>query len=112
MTAPDDEVEREDELESFRSEWREEVARRQRVPPITRSAASLPSPVAPRLPTLEEHWDPVRQDEDVNHQQSSVVSTPVDDYERAVRSEREGRLNDGLLVYSHLTRIHGLMDTK
>jgi hypothetical protein len=83
-----------DELETFRREWINEALSRRRNPPAPVPVpAPIPAPVQDEQPPVEELQALVIEEEPAKER----VLKPVEIYELAVVSEREGRLNDGPL---------------
>lgn len=124
-----------DELESFRQQWREEVTRRSK-PKAAPAAPATPAPTAPpptRLPPtrheasdrkeIEEEGPPLASfdPDELAHQVGELsVEPPEDDFsrrdvaeptsalehfERAVEKEAEGNLGDSLSHYRKAYRV-------
>jgi len=113
----------EDELAAFRREWQEETKRRQPPPPSTASTSTKippprdlpqpqpqqPQPTSPKgkswLESVQRQLDEVQLEETqigdrpepIKEKERERPKSALDLYSEAVKSEQEGRLNDGEL---------------
>lgn len=124
-----------DELESFRQQWREEVTRRSR-PKAAPPAPATPTPTAPppaRLPPtrheashrkeIEEEGPPLASfdpdelaqrvgelsveppEDDFSRREVAEPTSALEHFERAVEKEAEGNLGDSLSHYRKAYRV-------
>lgn len=124
-----------DELESFRQQWREEVTRRSR-PKAAPPAPAIPTPTAPpsaRLPPtrheashrkeIEEEAPPLASfdpdelaqqvgelsveppEDDFSRREVAEPTSALEHFERAVQKEAEGNLGDSLSHYRKAYRV-------
>lgn len=123
----------EDELAAFRREWQEETKRRQPLPSTAGTSTKIPPrdqppqqpqqpiPTSPKgkstglnwLETVQQQLDDVKlvetqiedRPEPIKEKERERPKSALDLYSEAVKSEQEGRLNDGKLFVSLLLDV-------
>lgn len=84
------------ELESFRQEWINEARSRRHAPAASTSTLVPPPIAAEEVEPLTEDLEALAIEERPRKVEVKRNLSPVEMYELAVVSEREGRLNDGM----------------